>query len=192
VAEWRDEECLRLLDRARDESLELIRGTYRRARKQLHAASQAERARAQGRLAAARAELETQRRLHRQQLGSVILDAARQRLPRRLLEQWDDPRGRATWITNAVAHALARLPRGRWRIRHALHFQASDHDLLLRALRPRQLPEPELIADPRVEAGLIIESTGVRLDASSAGLLADTASTEARLLALMDTEGEPA
>jgi hypothetical protein len=190
VDQWRDDECLRLLDRARDEALDLLLTTHQRARKQVHAIIQSERGRLRNRVAAARAELETKRRLHRHQLGSVILEAAHRRLPERLAERWADPQSRAVWIRNAVTFALQRLPAGRWRVRHAACFRAADHDVLLQTLNRHRAQAPELVADSGIDAGLVIECGGVRLDASVQGLLADSAAYQARLLALMEDGDE--
>ncbi len=106
VGQWRDEECLRLLDRARDEAQELLHKTHRRGRRQLHETAQAERERNRSRLAAAQAELETLRRQHEQQMGSVILAAARRRLPERLAEHWANREMRSAWIRSAAHQAL--------------------------------------------------------------------------------------
>ena len=190
VSQWRDDECQRLLDRAWDEGLELLRKARRRGRRHLHEAVQAERERNRGRIAAAEAELQTLRRQHEQQLGSVILAAARRRLPERLAEHWADQQMRSAWIRSAARQALLRLPRGRWSIRHAFCFQAADFDTLLQALKPSLAEEPELISDMDMDAGLIIESNGVRLDASAHGLLADTEAVNARLLALVENTGD--
>jgi flagellar biosynthesis/type III secretory pathway protein FliH len=188
LEQWRDDECLRLLDRAREEALELLRNSHQRARRHVHEAVDSERARVRVRIGAARAELETLRRQHRQQLGSIILETVREHLPEVLAERWADPAARKAWIRNTAAQALQRLPRGRWTVRHALCFQASDYDTLLQALGDLGAHEPELVSDPKLDAGLIVECQGVRLDASVAGLLSDREAVEARLLALMELE----
>jgi hypothetical protein len=191
VEDWRDDECLRLLDRARDEALELLRSTYKRARQHLREAADAERAAARGRIASARAELQTLRRRHEQQLGSIVLAAAWERLPQTLAERWADPEARGAWIRSTAAQALARLPRGRWVVRHALCFQPTDYDTLLQSLGDPGALEPELVSDPGLDAGLVIECAGVCLDASVRGLLADRDAVEARLLALLHREDSP-
>jgi flagellar biosynthesis/type III secretory pathway protein FliH len=192
VAQWRDEECLRLLDRAGDEALELLRKGYRRGRRELHEAVQTERERSRNRCAAAEAELATLRRQHRQQLGSVILAAARSRLPQRLAQRWDEQREREHWIRRAVQQALAKLPAHGWRVRHAAGLPAAEVDGLRQSLKTTLTDEPQLIPDPQLDAGLVIESGGVTLDASAAGLLSDADSLDARLLALMgQTEEDP-
>jgi flagellar biosynthesis/type III secretory pathway protein FliH len=185
VAQWRDEECLRLLDRARDEASELLRKSHRRGRRELHDAVQAERERSRDRCTAAEAELATLRRQHRQQLGSVILAAARSRLPQRFQQRWGEQRERERWIRQAVQQALAKLPAHGWRIRHAAGLPAAEVEGLRQSLIPALTDEPRLIPDPQLDAGLVIESGGVSLDASAAGLLSDADTLNARLLALM-------
>jgi len=186
LRQWRDEECRQLRERADAEARELLQHTHRRARRDLHRAVLAERERNRGRIAAAEAELATLRRRHDQQMGSVIVAAARRRLPEKLAEHWADPERRRLWIRAAAAQALRRLPRGRWRIRHAFCFKAADFDSLLQALKPGLAEEPELLSELDMEAGLIIECGGVSLDASARGLLADREALNARLLALCE------
>ncbi len=191
LARQRDAECLALQQRARQEAADLLRKARHRATKLVRRTVAAERARIRARMAEARAELNTRRRRHARQLGSVVLDMARRRLPERLAEMWADPTGRASWIEQAVRHARQGLPDGRWRIRHAFCFNATDNDTLLRALGDNNDEAPHLEADPAMEAGLVIECAGVTLDASVSGLLADPDQVEARLLALIDLEAAP-
>jgi len=191
LKQQRDEECRRLRERAENEARDLIRNAYKRARRHLHQAAEAERSRARSRIATARAEFNTLRRRHRQQLGSVILKTAKERLPERLAECWSEADVRAAWIGAAVGHALERLPKGRWRVRHAFCFNAEDNNTLLKAMGERMQEQPELIVVPEMDAGLIIECGGVTLDASVSGLLADRALVEARLLALVTMEKSP-
>ncbi len=189
VSQWRDQECQRLLERARRESNALLSKARGRVRRDVHEAIVDERRRACHRITAAAAELETLRRRHRQALGTVILEAARQRLPERLSIRWADARSRRIWIRNAVLQANERLPAGRWKVRHPPCFQAADCDGLIQAIMIHAREEPILVTDTGIDTGLIIESAGVILDASSNGLLGDTPRIQARLLALL--EGSP-
>lgn len=185
VEQWRERECRELTQRAARESTALLRKARKRARRDVHRAVEEERQRARRRIAAAQAELDTLQRRHDQALGNVILQTAAQRLPERLQDRWADPSGRQSWIRNAARQAMQRLPGGRWKVRHAPCFQAADCDALNQAIRPHLREEPSLIADPDIQAGLIIESGGVSLDASDTGLLEDEQQVQARLLALM-------
>lgn len=191
VAQRREQECRQLRQRAEEEARELLRAAYRKARTQLHENAESARNRARTRIGAARAELETRRRQHAQQLGSVLLAAARERLPQRLARRWADPAARAAWIRSALEQAVAALPGGRWRIRHPAGLARSERDALRKAVQRRLPQAPELVADGELEAGLVFDSAGVTLDASSTGLVADRDAIEARLLALLNLEHPP-
>ena len=191
VLQRREQECRQLQGRALEEAQELLRSAYRKARDQLHENTESERERARIRIGAARAELETLRRQRAQQLGSVVLAAAWERLPRRLAECWTDPAGRAAWIAGALEQALVRLPAGPWRIRHPAGLGEAELGSLVRSVAERLSHSPELVADGDLETGLIFDCAGVILDASGRGLLEDRDAIEARLLALLNLEHPP-
>ena len=188
VTQRRNEECRELHQRAEEEARELLRTAYGSARTQLHENAESERNRARTRIGAARAELETRRRQRAQQLGSVVLAAAWERLPQRLAQRWADPAARAAWIDSALVQALAALPSGPWRIRHPAGLADAERDALRKAVQQRLPQTPELVADAKLEAGLTFDCAGVMLDASSAGLVSDRDAIEARLLALLNLE----
>jgi len=191
VLERRDQECRTLRQRAEEEAGELLRNAYRSARDHLHENVESERERARVRIGTARAELETLRRQHAQKLGSVVLEAAWERLPRRLAQRWADPGGRSAWIATTLEQALARLPCGSWRIRHPADLTESECAALRRNVEERVGESPRLQADDSLESGLILDCAGVMLDASGEGLLDDRDAIEARLLALLDLEEAP-
>ncbi len=188
VLQHRDEECRKLRQRSEEEGRELLRAAYRNARTRLHENAESGRNRARTQIGAARAELETRRRQRAQQLGSVALAAAWEQLPQRLAQRWTDPAARAAWIGKALEQAFAALPGGSWRIRHPSGLADTERDALRKAVQQQLSQAPELIADEKVEAGLILECTGVVLDTSSNGLLVDRDAIEARLLALLNLE----
>lgn len=188
VLQHRDEECRKLQQRSEEEGRALLRAAYRSARTRLHENAESGRNRARTQIGAARAELETRRRQRAQQLGSVALAAAWERLPQRLAQRWADSAVRAAWISKALEQAFAALPGGPWRIRHPSGLADTERDALRKTTQQQLLQAPELIADAQVEAGLILECAGVVLDASSSGLLVDRDAIEARLLALLNLE----
>jgi hypothetical protein len=188
VLERREEECRKLKQRAEEEARELLRNAYRSALNQLRENVESERERVRVRVGAARAELETLRRQHAQQLGSVVLKAVWERLPRLLADRWADHQKRAAWIAGTLEQAQARLPRGLWRIRHPADLEEDECSALHRAVQERVGQAPRLVADGSLETGLVVDCGGVMLDASIAGLLADPDAIEARLLALIDLE----
>jgi hypothetical protein len=187
LEQQRDQDCLDLLERARDEAKGLLRTAYRQARDHVHAAAAAERSRVRTRVGSAKAELETRRRQHLQRLGFVVLETALARLPELLAQQWRDPDRRAAWIGQIVEQALERLPKGQWAIRYPENLTPSERGDLAERMAVLPVP-PTWREDDTLECGLIIESDGVRLDASTSGLMADQGAVEARLLALIELE----
>jgi hypothetical protein len=185
VEEYRERECRRLLEAAREDAAALIGQTYRRERAHLHGRIVSERSRAQALIQAARAERATRQRWSSEQANMALLDAAWPRLRGRLAARWRDPGGRRAWAERYLAEALALLPKGRWQIRHAGGWGEHERRDAAAVLTERLGAAPRFETDGRLEAGLIIECGGGVLDASLEGLMRDRRLLEARLLALL-------
>lgn len=185
-----EEECAALLARARAEAGDLLRGAQRRARRQLREAVLRERGRVRAQTQALQAELDTARRQHQQRLGLAVLERAWTRLPALLQTRWAAADRRAAWLGAALNLARTRLP-GPWTLRHPPDLDPAELDQALAASGASLAEAHHRLADPNLTAGLVIEAGGARLDASAAGLLADRANLEGRLLALLDLEETP-
>lgn len=186
VAEYREQECRRLLDAARAEAVALVAATYQRERAHLHERMVAERRRAHGRIQAAQAERATRERWLTERAHADLLAAAWPRLSEALLARWREPRSRADWVASHLDEALRALPRGRWSVRHAPEWGEEERREPVRRLVEALGEAPRLQTDGGLAAGLVIASAGAVLDASLAGLLRDRARLEARLLALIE------
>ncbi len=184
----RDEQCLALLDRAKNESLQLLRAAHQKARDHVHQAAESERRRARAAARSARAELETLRHRHTQQLALELLRDAWQRLPERLARRWADARGRACWIEMSLQAARQHLPLAHWVVSHPPGLGAQERQRLIATITEATSASPELHADAALSGGLIIACDSVTLDASAAGLLHDRDNVGARLLALLEAE----
>lgn len=146
-----------------------------------------ERGRAQARVSAARAELQTRRRLHEQQQAAGWLAGAWQQLPQALRARWADGAARRQWVEAVLAEARRVLAPGGWRIVHAPGWPAPERQ----ALAARLQAQAEANADRQVEfvehaglgAGLRIVAGRNVVDATLGGLLADREAIGARLLA---------
>jgi hypothetical protein len=182
---YRDAECRALLDAARAEAAALLARTWRAERARLHARVVAERAAAQARIQAARAEQDTCTRALVEQANARLLADAWPRLCERLRARWSSADDRRDWARGALTQAQRVLPAGAWTLRHAPGWEEAERRPLTAGLAAALGHEPRCIADPRLAAGLVIERGTAQLDASLAGLLADRARLEARLLGLL-------
>jgi len=132
------------------------------------------------RLAAAQARLATQRRLHAQQHTAGLLALAREQLPRELLACWADPATRSAWVSGTLAAARRRLPTGGWTVSHAAGWPEAESAAVA-------APDIHFTEDPALRAGVKVTSAGNVVDGTLAGLLADRAEFEARLLRALET-----
>jgi hypothetical protein len=190
VAEYRDQECRRILDDAGRRAAKLIHDTYGRQRDALHRRVVAERSRAVGLIQAARAEAATRERRRSEAIDSTMIALAWPRLRAALAARWADPQGRRGWVESALGQALRRLPPGDWCIRHPGDWPAAEQDRLAEAVRAHAGVPPDLLADPGIDAGLVIASGNALLDATLDGLLRDREQVRARLLALWHGNGD--
>jgi len=197
VAEIREEvarERARILADAGREA-DAIRGRARdKARRQTRRAVDELRESGRGRLAQVSAELETARRQEESAHAREALDAAWPLLRRAIGRRWADDTSAATWIRALVDLAHARLRGARWDVRHPAGADAARAKALREALAAHQVADAALHADAGIDAGLVIEAGGARLDGTPAALLAIRAEVEAALLAEIAraTPGRPA
>jgi hypothetical protein len=152
------------------------------ARACVRQAFEEQRLRRRERLAAAQAQLATQRRLHAQQRTAALLRLAWERLPGELLALWQQPVGRAAWVAHVLEFARVRLPAGTWRIVHAPDWLAIEWQ----AHAAERGGIPQLHADPAIRAGLKVVANGNVIDGTLAGLLSERAEIDARLLRLLE------
>jgi hypothetical protein len=186
VAEYREQECQRILAAARQEALGLTGQSFRKERAQLHDRVVAERSRARGLIQAARAERATRERRGSERTSLDLLDLAWPLLRERLLARWRVPEQRRRWTASYLHRALDLLPRGRWTIRHAPEWQEAEQREIAQEVTERLGQAPEFQSEGGIEAGLIVECTGAMLDASLRGLIQDRSRLESRLLALIE------
>lgn len=133
------------------------------------------------RVSAARAMLATRRRLAQQQRAAALLAAGWARLPQELVDVWREPAARKAWVDRVAAEARALLAGGAWRIVHAPDWPESERDAFAAELAATGAV-PELVADPRVRAGLKIAAGGNVIDGTQQGLLADRSEIGSLLL----------
>lgn len=186
VAEYREQECRRILSAARQEAAEVTRQSFRKEKEQLHNRVVAERNRARSRIQAARAERATRERQSSERASLDLLERARPLLRERLVARWRVPEQRRRWTASYLHQALDLLPRGRWTVSHAPEWQESEQREMAQELTACLGRTPRFRSEGGIEAGLIVECDGAVLDASLRGLLQDRSRLESRLLALVE------
>ena len=173
-------QCERILGEARAAAAARLAQAHAAERKRMHAALQVQRELRRERIAAAQARLATRRRLHAQQRSAALLKLAWTQLPDALRALWRQPDARRAWAASVLQAARSRLPPDGWRVLHAPDWPAGEQQIALQPLRTQALPGFE--ADPAIDAGLKVRCGGNVIDGTLAGLLADRAEIEARLL----------
>jgi hypothetical protein len=184
----RAKKCAAIMDAARTEAAALVADAHAAARARMRAAFAEERELVATRIAAAEANLETRRRIARQQRAAALLAASWEKLPTALEARWRDAGARRAWAASMAADARRVLPRGAWRITHAPGWQATERDEFAADLLTAHGVAASFAEDAAVRCGLKIAADHNVVDATQDGLLADRAEIGAQLLALLADE----
>jgi hypothetical protein len=139
-------------------------------------------------VSAARANLQTRRRLALQQRAAALLAAAATRLPGELVRRWHAPALRRAWVAAIVASARDLLPRSAWQVAHPPDWPASEREAVFAELAGALGVAPTFVASDGLRAGLKISADGNVVDGTLDGLLADRAEIGGRLLHVLETQ----
>ena len=178
----RDRHCDAVLGEARQRAAKTLAAAHLKARQRMREAFDEERHRYAASGGAARARLETHRRLHEQRRSAELLAAGLAKLPQALCDRWRESATRKKWVDGVVAKARAVLPRGAWRIEHAPELTNDERDATAASLADICATPPEFVADAALRAGMKITAAGNVVDATLAGLVADRVELGASLL----------
>lgn len=182
VAADRARRCDAILGEARARAAETLAAAHMQARQRVRDAFDEERHRFAAGVGAARAGLETHRRLHAQRRAAELLAAGMGKLPAALRDRWQQRAARKAWVDGVVAEARSVLPRGAWRIEHAPGLAGDELCALAMSLKEACGAEPQFVADEALRAGIRIAAAGNVVDAALAGLVADRVEVGASLL----------
>ena len=188
LEEDRRRQCDALIADAQARASSVLRQAQRDARSRMRAAFAAERQRLDQQTRAAAARLQTERRLSEQERRAQLLGLAWQMLPDVLLERWQDPVRRSKWVAQAIDSAQRLLPHEMWTLSVAPGWPAQEREQARQSVASRLGTMPGCSEAAEIQAGLLIIAAGNRLDATLAGLLADRAAIEARLLAYLERQ----
>jgi len=181
----RRQKCQAIVAEAQAEADVILRQAHADARARMRKAIEEERLRRDARVDAARANLQTRRRLADQQRDAALLAAGWKALPDELLRRWRTPDLRRLWVSAVVASARASLPGSEWRIAHAPDWPAAEREEILAGLVAARGSACVLGGDTGIRAGLRISANGNVVDGTLDGLLADRAETASQLLHLL-------
>jgi hypothetical protein len=179
-------QCEAILTDARGRAAALLREAHADARARMREAFAEERRRRNERVAAARAKLQTRRRLHEQQRIAALLALGWRRLPDALRQRWHDDSMRRGWVDTVLEVAQRVLPHAGWQIAHGADWPAPEREEILARIAPDLDAPPTLRADAAIDAGLRIAAGGNVVDGTLTGLLADRVEVGAQLLRYLE------
>lgn len=182
VEDDRRTQCAAIIAVAEQQAAAAMTQARSEARTRVREAFAEELARAQSRVAAARAELQTRRRLHEQAQAASWLDLGWQRLAPALQARWADDAARRLWVDAAVGEARRVLAPGRWQFVHAPGWPDGEREAVAAGLRADAGAAPEFTEQAGLGAGLRIVAGCNVVDATLAGLTADREAIGAGLL----------
>lgn len=157
------------------------------ARRRLHEVVQELRREGACRLARAQAQLETEQRARTQRWAAQAIVDALAMLGRELDARWHDRHHRKQW-TDAVARlSVQRLRPGAWLIEHPPEWNEAEQQDFAAAIGG-SAATINFIADRDLKSGLRIKADQALLDATPAGLLADSGTIGALLLDQIEQE----
>jgi len=183
----RRQKCGAILGEAQAKVDAILRQAHADARARMRKAIEEERLLRDTRVAAARANLQTRRRLADQQRAAALLAAGWKALPEAMLHRWRTPDLRRLWAAAVVASARASLPGTQWRVAHAPDWPATEREAIDAELAAARGSACVFGADPGIRAGLRISANGNVVDGTLDGLLADRAEIASQLLHLLES-----
>jgi hypothetical protein len=178
-----DRRCREIEGAVSRKAEQLLAESRDRMRKRMHKAVVEERQRRETALLDARHRIETAGRRRVQRHYREFLHAASPMLAAEMKARWRDEESRRSWCEMAIGEAADRLAGDPWTVEHPVAWSGEDTKWLLQAFTANELPKPELLEDAGIAAGLRIRLGTACLDATVAGLTADAAAVEGRLLA---------
>ena len=168
----------------------LLREAHHEARSRVRAAFADERRLRDERVHAARANLQTKRRLASQHHASIWLMEAWRALPDGLLARWRSAESRRQWIAHVIAQARTALPGHQWSVHHAPDWPDAEREALGLQLRDSGVTST-FHPDAAIRGGLRISGSGTVVDGTLDELTRDRAANAGRLLAWREAEGFP-
>jgi len=170
-----------IVEPAQNEARTGLARARREAKARVATAVAEERAAYRAKVAAAEARLATARRMVRQRRLKAFAAEGWQCLPAALTARWADGAACRAWIDAAIGHAVAVLPAGAWVVEGPAQWSEAERRELTGRMAERGI-DCRCAAIASIDAGLRIASRNVEVDATAAGLAAEHAAVEGRML----------
>lgn len=190
VEKQRAERCKEILDQAQNDAHAIIDKAHKDARRRMHDDNLETREKANQQLASTEAQLQTRKRLARQQSDEELLQSSWGLLKESLERQWQQPGTRKQWVENLIDQALATLVSPHWRIEHPADWAEEERIALQMHLLEQLDHAPELQPDADISAGLRLCTEDTCVDGTANGLLHKRSHIEALMLAAIHKHGD--
>jgi hypothetical protein len=182
----RDARRTEVRESAEKERAAILAKARQEARARVAEAVRSRRRSNEGRIRAARAEIESEARSRRLVRAQCVLDEGWSLVKDALSRRWADADARRRWVEAVLTQAARVLPGDGWRIRHPNGLTKADRSAVK---VPPGVTAPEW-APADFDEGVCIERASVVVDGTPEGLLVHRQATGARLLALYFAERE--
>lgn len=184
VEEHREKRCRDIIQQAHEQAATLVRQAHYQARARMHESIQQERTHWRTKIDETRAHLETRQRQRRQQANRLLLKQGWEKLHEVLIERWQKPDQRSSWVEALAQQAMMRLPTKAWRIEHPAGWPSEEQlHFSEKVATYTGGQSPIFVETHEIVAGLRILADGACLDGTLEGLLRNRNAIEGHLLA---------
>ena len=182
--------CEKIQLLAQTKAHEMINKAHENSRRRMHEDNVETREKEHRQLASAEAQIQTRKRLARQQSDEELLQSGWRLLKASLERQWQQADTRKQWIDNLIGQALATLVSQHWRIEHPADWAEEERTALQKRLHEQLGHAPELEAIADISAGLRLCTGGTCVDGTTDGLMHERTRIEALMLAAIHKHGD--
>lgn len=183
VDDYQKQQCEELLVKAKEQAGQVVRNTYRSARKRLRTHIQEDRQQLDQSLAAVRAKRHTFMMQQKHQGSQKFLQDCWKLLSTKLEQRWNNFEYRQQWAKTVVDIALLALPDTEWQIEHVDGWEQSEQKQLMQYLSGQSQINVEFKAVQDINTGLRISAGGAVVDGTLEGLLSDRVRIESEIIA---------
>ncbi|MBF0159586.1 MAG: hypothetical protein HQL58_08665 [Magnetococcales bacterium] len=189
VEQQRQQQQSQIMTEAHQEAAAIVAAVHQQARQRMKEAIRLERRRLDQALKSAQAQQETELRRQSLDLTKRLLHKGRALLDQALVELWQIPEHRATWISALGQRASLFLPPGQWEVHYPSTLDRAELAPVMACASQSGHEPPLLQGMESIQAGLSIGCQDAWVDGTAAGLVADRDGIDALLLAQLQSKG---
>lgn len=141
------------------------------------------------RLAGAKAQVEAEQRARAQRLAAQAVSDGFPLLRNALEARWRDPQNRRQWTDAVASLCVLRLRPGTWLVEHPSGWSEPEQRKFAAMIEQREDVAINFISDDELQSGLRVKADQAVLDATPEGLLADSRTIAAVILAEIENNG---